>query len=243
MASGVHISSRPGRAKFRTDLEKHVIVSNLENRGYTRVKEDDEEAWNFFWASVSTIRQMFSPDSGIRLTENQFVNHFPNFYELCRKDLMVKNIKRYRKDLERDGNALAERDEHGKYRLLDIVPQTYLLPGDFNLFVDEFKRVPGSVWILKPNARSQGSGIVIVSKLAQIKKWAQKVMSTCTVRTFIGRSIIAQRHFETIINWASCDMWSIALNDSVVFNQFVDRFVRAPGVTRTSRRATLRIRC
>jgi hypothetical protein len=32
--------------------------------------------------------------------------------------LMVKNFKRYRKDLERDGNELAERDEHGKYRLL-----------------------------------------------------------------------------------------------------------------------------
>ena len=28
---------------------------------------------------------------------------------------MVKNIKRYRKDLERDGSPLAERDEQGRY--------------------------------------------------------------------------------------------------------------------------------
>ena len=28
---------------------------------------------------------------------------------------MVKNVKRYRKDLERDGSPLAERDELGRY--------------------------------------------------------------------------------------------------------------------------------
>ena len=43
------------------------------------------------------------------------VCHFPNHYELTRKDCMVKNIKRYRRDLERDGSPLAERDETGRY--------------------------------------------------------------------------------------------------------------------------------
>ena len=28
---------------------------------------------------------------------------------------MVKNIKRYRKDLEKDGSPIAERDTNGKY--------------------------------------------------------------------------------------------------------------------------------
>lgn len=41
--------------------------------------------------------------------------HFPNHYELTRKDCMVKNVKRYRKDLEKDGSSLAERDEMGRY--------------------------------------------------------------------------------------------------------------------------------
>ncbi len=49
---------------------------------------------------------------------HRIVNHFPNHLELTRKDLMVKNIKRYRKDLERDGNVLAEKDGSGKYRNL-----------------------------------------------------------------------------------------------------------------------------
>jgi len=34
---------------------------------------------------------------GIRLTDHQVINHFPNHYELTRKDLMVKNLKRYKK--------------------------------------------------------------------------------------------------------------------------------------------------
>lgn len=34
---------------------------------------------------------------------------------------MVKNIKSYRKDLEKEGGPLAEKDENGKYLHLDFV--------------------------------------------------------------------------------------------------------------------------
>lgn len=61
------------------------------------------------------------------------INHFPNHYELSRKDLLVKNIKRYRKDLERDGNPLAEKADSqlgggARYLYLDFVPITFVLP-------------------------------------------------------------------------------------------------------------------
>jgi hypothetical protein len=36
---------------------------------------------------------------GMRFNEGQIINHFPNHYELVRKDLMVKNLKRYKKEL------------------------------------------------------------------------------------------------------------------------------------------------
>ena len=48
------------------------------------------------------------------------INHFPNHVELTRKDLMVKNIKRYRKDLEKEGSPLAEKDENGRFTHLGI---------------------------------------------------------------------------------------------------------------------------
>lgn len=43
------------------------------------------------------------------------INHFPNHYELTRKDMMMKNIKRYRKELDKEGNPMAEKDELGRY--------------------------------------------------------------------------------------------------------------------------------
>lgn len=70
--------------------------------------------------SIQTIRNVFSVDTGYRLSDDQMVNHFPNHYELTRKDLMIKNIKRYRKELEKESSPLAEKDENGKYIYLGI---------------------------------------------------------------------------------------------------------------------------
>lgn len=51
---------------------------------------------------------------------------------------MVKNIKRYKKDTEKNNDPISEKDDNGNYVYLDIVPQTYILPADYTLFVEEF---------------------------------------------------------------------------------------------------------
>ena len=119
--------------------------------------------WNIYWASVGTVRAIFSADSGIRLNDMQLLNHYPNHYELTRKDLMVKNMKRYLKDIAKDPSIPVPQE---------FVPVTYLLPADYTLFVEEFRRNPNAMWIMKPTSRSQGKGIFIINKLAQIKKWS-----------------------------------------------------------------------
>ena len=73
---------------------------------------------------------------------------------MTRKDLMVKNIKRFMKEMVKENSPLAEKDEQGNYVYLDIVPLTYQLPGDYNLFQEEFKRVPELTWIMKPTNRA-----------------------------------------------------------------------------------------
>jgi tubulin polyglutamylase TTLL1 len=83
------------------------------------------------------------------------INHFPNHYELTRKDLMVKNIKRYRKELEKEGNPVAEKDEFCVYKNLDFIPVTYMMPADYNLFAEDFKRDPNHTWIMKPAAKGE----------------------------------------------------------------------------------------
>lgn len=166
------MASSGGKIKWLSDLDKFVLVSNFEKRGW--IKGSSEEGdWNFYWCSVYTARSLFSIENGIRLADDQIINHYPTHYELTRKDCMVKNIKRYRKDLEKDGSPFAERDEHGKYIHLDFIPVTYMLPADYNIFVEEFRHHPNSTWIMKPAGKAQGVGIFLINKLSQIKKWSR----------------------------------------------------------------------
>lgn len=55
----------------------------------------------------------------------------------------------------------------------DFVPVTFMLPADYNLFVEEFRKNPSSTWIMKPCGKAQGKGIFLINKLSQIKKWSR----------------------------------------------------------------------
>ena len=182
--------------RWRADHDKGVLLANFARRGWTRAADDSD--WNLYWASPQGTKAIFSAESGIRLNDNQVVSHFPNHYELTRKDLMVKNIKRYRKELERtmldrqEANTPAAAGSSGGGGLcggvcggggsssaaaqpvpdLDIIPTTFILPNDFSLFVEEYKKSPSLMWIMKPTSKSQGKGIFLINKLAQVKKWA-----------------------------------------------------------------------
>ena len=54
-------------------MEKSVVTLNFERRGWQRVVDDDNVGgdWNIYWASVGTVRAIFSADSTIRLTDMQ----------------------------------------------------------------------------------------------------------------------------------------------------------------------------
>ena len=68
--------------------------------------------------------------------------------------------------MEKENNPIAEKDENGQFVYLDIVPLTFHMPQDYNIVVEEFKRTPDVLWIMKPTARAQGKGIFLVNKLA-----------------------------------------------------------------------------
>jgi tubulin polyglutamylase TTLL1 len=86
------------------------LVHNFERRGWQRSGEGED--WNIYWALPYTVKhKLFNPDARTRVNDNQILNHFPNSEELCKKDLMVKNIKRFRKDMERENNPIAEKDD------------------------------------------------------------------------------------------------------------------------------------
>ncbi len=84
---------------------------------------------------------------------------------------MVKNINRYKRDLRKEDSVLLKKGPDGSIPM-DFLPQSFLLPADYSLFVEEYKRNPSSVWIMKPTGKAQGRGIFIINKLSQVKRWA-----------------------------------------------------------------------
>ncbi|PVD33196.1 hypothetical protein C0Q70_04447 [Pomacea canaliculata] len=176
------------RVKYASDFDKSVLLNNFDARGWVQVTPDDD--WNFYWAGVHNIRNIFGVETGFRMGDDQVINHFPNHVELTRKDLMVKNIKRYRKELEKDGSQLAEKDETGRFVHLDFIPLTFMLPADYNLFVEEFRKNPNTTWIMKPCGKARGIGIFLVNKLSQLKKWS---------RDGKGNSFVAPTAKETYV--------------------------------------------
>lgn len=113
------------RLKWKTDLNVSVVTENFSERGWNECSDEDEN-WNVYWACVNTVRSIFNGKTYTKLNDNQIVNHFPNYYELTRKDYMAKNIKKYRKQLQK---------ENKNVDYLDFLPLTFILPGTITILI------------------------------------------------------------------------------------------------------------
>eukprot|EP00759_Apiculatamorpha_spiralis_P021741 PhF_6_TR26321/c0_g1_i1/m.37840/K16603/TTLL9; tubulin polyglutamylase TTLL9 len=144
--------------RFRTSLH-NTLYDVCKSRGWREV--DGELDWDIHWADVHWIRDVLDH---VRLEDHQRVNHFRNHYELTRKDLTIKNLKRLRKVLEKEDKM----DEAARY---DFFPPTYVLPAEYGLFEIDYRRNPNIVWIMKPIGKAQGKGIFMFTRISQISDW------------------------------------------------------------------------
>jgi tubulin polyglutamylase TTLL9 len=151
---------------------QNTVADVLAARGWDEV--EDESAWDFAWADREWVYSAFDK---MHLEQWQKLNHFRNGRELCRKDLMAKNVKRRRRTLEREGKSV----EASSY---DFIPTTFVLPKEYSMFVEEFKRV-GGIWIMKPIGSAQGKGIFLFTRLSEISDWKTDFKSLKTGSTAI----------------------------------------------------------
>ncbi|XP_041668190.1 tubulin polyglutamylase TTLL5 isoform X2 [Cheilinus undulatus] len=127
--------------------ESRLVRGILTNHGFHEVHPNSND-YNLMWTGSH-----LKPYILRSLQDFQKVNHFPRSYELTRKDRLYKNIQRMQQT-------------HG-FKNFHIVPQTFVLPSEYQEFCNCFAKDKGP-WIIKPVASSRGRGIYLVSNPNQI---------------------------------------------------------------------------
>ncbi|OMJ67162.1 hypothetical protein SteCoe_35753 [Stentor coeruleus] len=146
---------------FKTDAR--LVRSILDCAGFVSTDCHD---WNIMWVGSSGQNYLYEG-----LNEFQKINHFPNSFELTRKDKMYININ-------------AQATNYGKEDY-NFIPETFLLPEQYNDFYAAFHRNKGSMWIHKPNGSSQGKGIFLVSSPNDIP-----LNTACVVSKYISNPLL-----------------------------------------------------
>lgn len=144
-------SIRPLFKLYQT--EAPLVRSVMKANGFIETSSHD---WQVMWSPNPIRDSMFEA-----LHEHQRVNHFPGANELTRKDRMAVNIEYMRR-------LYGEKE-------FDFVPQTYVLPEEYDAFYKSYTRETlnkmgayanpndePTIWIVKPAASSRGRGIYLL---------------------------------------------------------------------------------
>ncbi|CAJ1406444.1 unnamed protein product [Effrenium voratum] len=156
--------------KFRCAFH-NTIYDVLKSRGFRET--ENEMDFDLFWCDKEWIHEVFDH---IHLQAHQRVNHFRNHYELTRKDLLVKNIRRAQRQALKEHRCSPCRvGPIPAQGFAACSPTTFVLPLEYSMFVEEFKKqqANGAIWIMKPVGKSQGRGIFLFDKLSQVSSWRQ----------------------------------------------------------------------
>ncbi|XP_014671745.1 PREDICTED: probable tubulin polyglutamylase TTLL9 [Priapulus caudatus] len=147
-----------GVIRYRSSLA-NTCLDVMRARGWREARDDGD--WDIYWVDVSSLKDVFDRS---HMSEFSKICHFRNHYELTRKNLMDKNLRRHRKQLEKEGGREAG-------LVCDFTPCSFELPSEYQLFVEEYKRCPGQIWIMKPAGSAQGKGIFLFQKLKDVAEW------------------------------------------------------------------------
>lgn len=129
------------------DTQYDVIKEVAEELGWKLSYEDNDE-FDVFWSDLPCSTEKLS-----KMKNYQKLNHFPSMYQVCRKNLLAKNLKKMEKMFPSD------------YK---ITPRTWIMPHEYSelkAFVTQKKVVS---MIVKPEASAQGRGIFITRRLDDI---------------------------------------------------------------------------
>ncbi|EAX02094.1 tubulin tyrosine ligase-like family, member 13, isoform CRA_a [Homo sapiens] len=146
-----------GRRKRRR--KRRSLAINLTNCKYESVRRaaqmcglkevGEDEEWTLYWTDCAV-----SLERVMDMKRFQKINHFPGMTEICRKDLLARNLNRMYKLYPSEYN---------------IFPRTWCLPADYGDFQSYGRQRKARTYICKPDSGCQGRGIFITRNPREIK--------------------------------------------------------------------------
>ncbi|XP_049761847.1 tubulin polyglutamylase TTLL13 [Elephas maximus indicus] len=146
-----------GRRKRKR--KRRPLAINLTNCKYESVRRaaqmcglkevGEDEEWTVYWTDCSV-----SLERVMDMKRFQKINHFPGMTEICRKDLLARNLNRMQKLYPTEYN---------------IFPRTWCLPADYGDFQSYGRQRKTRTYICKPDSGCQGRGIFITRNPREIK--------------------------------------------------------------------------
>uniref|UniRef100_A0A8D2LNN7 Tubulin polyglutamylase TTLL13 n=1 Tax=Varanus komodoensis TaxID=61221 RepID=A0A8D2LNN7_VARKO len=131
--------------------------------GLREVGEDEE--WTVYWTDCSV-----SLERVMEMKRFQKINHFPGMAEICRKDLLARNLNRMLKLFPKE---------------YSIFPRTWCLPADYGDFQAYGRMRKNRTYICKPDSGCQGRGIFITRNPKEIKHGEHMICQQYIAKPFL----------------------------------------------------------
>ncbi|KYN16940.1 Tubulin polyglutamylase TTLL13 [Trachymyrmex cornetzi] len=183
---------------------KYDVVRRVAVRfGMREVTEDS--SWDIYWTDLS-----ISVERVKDMKRFQRVNHFPGMTEICRKDLLARNLNRMQKLFPKD------------YKFF---PKTWCFPADHGDATAYAKARRSKTFIVKPDAGCQGRGIYLTKHLKDVKPSERLICQVYITRPFLIDGYKFDLRIYTLIT--SCDPLRIYVyNEGLVsfFFRFIGKY-------------------
>nr|CAD7457132.1 unnamed protein product [Timema tahoe] len=189
---------------------RYDVVRRVATR-YGMKEVSEEDSWNLYWTDMSV-----SVEKAKDMKRFQKINHFPGMSEICRKDLLARNLNRMLKIFPKDYN---------------FFPKTWCLPADFGDLLAYARNRKNRTYICKPDTGCQGRGIFLTKNVKDIKLHERMICQLYLSKPFLVDGFKFDLRVYVLIT--SCDPLRI-----YVYNDGLARFATSryqePTATNTS---------
>lgn len=193
-----------------TNCRYEVIRKTAQKFGYKEVAEG--ENWNMYWTDLSITIEKCKD-----MKRFQKINHFPGMLEICRKDLLARNLNRMLRLYPKEYN---------------FFPKTWCFPADLGDALTYSRVRKNKTFILKPDTGSQGRGIVITKSLKEVRPYDKGICQVYITRPYLIDGYKFDLRVYVLIT--SCDPLRIYIYNEGLVRFATSRYKEPNGVNITN---------